>query len=780
MSIHKWDCRAVILIATLSLFASVSAPAAPAVITGKNLRVSVSTETNGREVVQIKDGDAWVDALDTGGSVLQSVGPGKAGNCVARSAIVRGPKIVVGGTCSNGTFSREIEPSPEADTILVTVHFWSTGLADAISVEDRMTFAPKPRRTDTPTEGPLDFVWSQDIKALKDELLPHWTFKSPAVIFQQGRVFAAIVPSLDSLTVTSLETQPVALDLDVTSGDRAWFSYGEVNTRPFGHSYFRRIDDQSLDSLSGPLTYQYWVLASPEPPRLGYRRISRFLWEKFGSPALKGSLDLQRNVKQPELFLFDDWRKEAWSHYADEKYWGFPCGGAQCGLLRSNRNPWGKGPPPKNDAWFDAWFQNLRTAYGWYAYAQRSNNFEMQAKAESVLNLALTSPQHNGVFPIIYLEDTKTWLPDDGWAGFADDYHTFCMSWTGYWLIRWAEDLIPARKAGILSFLRPYADFLVKVQQASGCIPSWFSERLQPRSEFRDFNAETAGSALFLAEFSEFAGEPKYLQAAIRAQAFIANQVIPRQRWYDFETFLSCARKPFDFYDRWTAQYPQNNLSTMQAAQALLKIYRLTKQAQYLEQGEQVVDYLLLTQQVWNHPLFSPKLVGGTTTQNTDAEWSDARQSYLAPLLLDYYQDTGRLDYLERAVAAARAGFATAPWENWGHMGHANAHGVLSSFHWGTGSQMAAVEMMAPILGDAFVNVARAHGVGFNACNVANVHVDGAVVSFDLVAEPSGRRLLVRFAGLDAHSAYKLIVNGREPVTANGAELASQGYWAQL
>ena len=42
----------------------------------------------------------------------------------------------------------------------------------------------------------------------------------------------------------------------------------------------------------------------------------------------------------------------------------------------------------------------------------------------------------------------------------------------------------------------------------------------------------------------------------------------------DFETFRSCARKPFDFYDRWTTQYPQNNLSTMQAAQAYLKLAR--------------------------------------------------------------------------------------------------------------------------------------------------------------------------------------------------------------
>ena len=199
----------------------------------------------------------------------------------------------------------------------------------------------------------------------------------------------------------------------------------------------------------------------------------------------------------------------------------------------------------------------------------------------------------------------------------------------------------------------------------------------------------------------------RYREAALRAQEFVTREVLPRQRWFDFETFLSCARKPLDFYDRWTAQYPQNNLSTMQAAQAYLRLYQATKRPELLETGEHVVDYLLLTQQVWSHPLLSPSLLGGTTTQNTDAEWSDARQCYLAVLLLDYYKVNGRLDYLERAVAAARSGFAVAPWENWAHKGFDDEPGSLTGIHWGTGSQMATVEMMSGLLGDAFVDVAE-------------------------------------------------------------------------
>ena len=93
-------------------------------------------------------------------------------------------------------------------------------------------------------------------------------------------------------------------------------------------------------------------------------------------------------------------------------------------------------------------------------------------------------------------------------------------------------------------------------------IPSWFDERLAPKADMGEFNAETAGSALFLAKLSELSSEPRYRNAAIRAQDFIDRSVIPRERWYDFETFVSCARKPFTFYDRWTAQYPRRTISS--------------------------------------------------------------------------------------------------------------------------------------------------------------------------------------------------------------------------
>src|SRR6202012_3145391 len=132
-----------------------------------------------------------------------------------------------------------------------------------------------------------------------------------------------------------------------------------------------------------------------------------------------------------------------------------------------------------------------------------------------ILNLALSSPHNGGAFSTIYMVATKQWIPSDGWASYDDSYHAFAMSWTAYWMLRWAEDLTPNRKTEILAFVKPYADFLLTQQEPSGVIPSWYyASTLKPRAEFRDFNAETTASALFLASLGELTGDQRYIASA--------------------------------------------------------------------------------------------------------------------------------------------------------------------------------------------------------------------------------------------------------------------------
>ena len=741
-----------------------------------SIRVEISgTGADAKQVISIRAKEGWSAALSAARSAMRigTLHSDTSEPCTITSYTdLKNPEgLLLRGDCGDtGTFERRLTFSSEPDVIDVSVRFALKAGRKVRSIEDRYDFSPVRRSSDTPLSGPLDFVWSQNIKSEAEDIIPNWCFKSPTVMMQQGAIFAALMPKLKER-----QSVPVALDLNVTSSPTPWMSYGALEAQPHGHSYFRRSPEYGPRVLAGFIEYSYSIVASVQPEKLGYRRVVRRLWAQTGRRDLLMSPDLQRNTVRPELELFDDWRRDAWLRYADEIYHEFECGGSQCGTLASNRNITGDWDKVQPDAWFNSWFQTLRTAYGWYLYGRTTNNPTIQRKAESVLNLALKSPQERGAFPTIYLLNDKRWIQDDGWAGFQDSYHAFCMSWTGYWMLKWANDLVPRRKEEILAFAKPYGDFLIAKQQSSGVIPSWYNKDLTPRPEFRDFNAETAGSALFLVELTRQTGEEKYARGAERAMDFITREVLPRQRWFDFETFKSCARKNFDFYDRWTTQYPQNNLSTIQAAQAYLALYQLTSDAKYLQLGTQVLDYLLLTQQVWNNPAFSPKLIGGFTTQNTDAEWSDARQGYAAVLLWNYYQATGELEYLERAVAAARSTFAVAPWENWAHTGFRDEPGAMTGFHWSTGSAMTSVEIMSSQLGDAFLDLRHQAGVGFNASSVRDVVVNGTQISFRLDRLERLRTATIHFSDVDPGAEYSIVCNNQQPQKIKGAILAREG-----
>lgn len=737
---------------------------------GSAIQIDADSAHATREIFSIKVDGAWQPVLATASPVHLVTSAGMEACSIAKVDLIEGA-LVFAGNCSVGAFVQRINLTAESDVVDVSTRLKLKDGASVNSVEDRYDFLP-PRHTSVDEHtGPLDFIWSQNIKSEQDDLVPTNSFKSPVLMMQQGKLFAALLPCLNER-----HAQIRALDLDVTSNDKPWMAYGAVPSQPHNHSYFRRRPDDKLETIDNTVEYDYSLVLSAQTPRLGYRRVVRLLWERLGHPALLASSGEQRNVLDHELNSFASWRNQAWQTYADRVYIGFACGNKKCGTLSSDRNYKGEWNHPEPDAWFNPWFQTLRTAYGWYLHGHATNDATMMSRAESVLNLALSSPQHSGAFSTIYLVNKRQWIPSDGWAGYSDSYHAFAMSWTAYWMLRWAEDLTPGRKSEILAFVKPYGEFLLAHQASSGVIPSWYyASNLRPRAEFRDFNAETTASALLLATLGGITGDQRFIAGAERGMSFIEREVLPRQRWFDFETFLSCARKEYGFFDTWTAQYPQNNLAEIQAPAAMLALYRLTHKPEYLEGGARMLDYLLLTQQVWNNPLYTPMLLGGFTTQNTDQEWSDARQGYAATLLADYYDATGDFEYLERAIAAARSTFAVAPWENWAHQGYPDKPGALTGFHWGTGSAMTSVEIMSPKLGDALIDLDARRGAGFDQCSVNDVDVAGDTISFRIASHSRERQFLVRFRGIDPARQYRIAWNGNRMDGLSGARLLEKG-----
>ena len=165
-------------------------------------------------------------------------------------------------------------------------------------------------------------------------------------------------------------------------------------------------------------------------------------------------------------------------------------------------------------------------------------------------------------------------------------------------------------------------------------------------------------------------------------------------------------------------------------------------------------------------------LLGGFTTQNSDAEWSDARQSQCGNILLDYYRATGKVEYLERGVAALRAQFPVSPSENWAHCGYGGGNRSISSFHWGQGSGMAGIDIDEDFLRDAIVDVAAGRGVGVNGLNLTNCTVRDGRIELTLSSPFAWQRnATVVFRHAEPDCRYRLFINGADLGERSGVDL---------
>ena len=209
--------------------------------------------------------------------------------------------------------------------------------------------------------------------------------------------------------------------------------------------------------------------------------------------------------------------------------------------------------------------------------------------------------------------------------------------------------------------------------------------------------AESGAVTQFLFELYKNDANPRYLQAALKGLSFVDRDVVPNRKWFDFETFWSCSPKLVALDDR-TRQWPANNLALIHTVDAICACRTkslITLNTLRREKRCWIICSFTaagVTNPVLDNLTSPVMLLGGFTTQNSDGEWSDARQSLAGDVILRYYRVTGKSEYLERGVEALRSQFPISPSENWAHKAY-GGKAVVSSFHWGTGSGLAGIEM---------------------------------------------------------------------------------------
>jgi len=181
------------------------------------------------------------------------------------------------------------------------------------------------------------------------------------------------------------------------------------------------------------------------------------------------------------------------------------------------------------------------------------------------------------------------------------------------------------------------------------------------------------------------------------------------------------------------------------AIDACTSLYAQTGDLAHLRVAGEIADYLALFQSTaacdW-----APAPYGAVASQNIGSRFGLATQADAAKAFADLYYLTDDSQYLDRSIAALRAGF-----------------GMIDPDH--AGNEAAAAAMLAiadelhSFYGDAIINVPGEWGRGLGASFINNLQVMARTIAFDLVSPlPHDAPATVRF--WQCPTEREVIVNG--------------------
>lgn len=593
------------------------------------------------------------------------------------------------------------------------------------------------------------FHWIPNIKNKPEQVAVEHTFRAPAVIVSADGYTAALLPDLNA---PKQGTPDRFLDLRLAQTETdapAVFTYGIGNAKTSGHVYYELDGTPFEVSGEGISLHAYLAVFKDCNDTETLRFITRFQWETFATPYESSILPQVIPFKQ-----YADYGNKMALQYLWQEGPEPDTGGITLVTFKRNDGVF-RGREYADDLWFHAWFNNMRTAMELAAFGEKE-------QAQQIARCLVSAPQQEGIFPTIYAPHDGGWIASSrDHGGGAHLYSLVDCAWSALWLRQFIREHGPVPNAE--RFLDNFRAFLCRAQNASGGFPCWVDANtlsIDPRLN------DAAASALplwFLGEELQLLDstlpidEYKSLQdAVVRGAEFIITQIIPAQRFEDFELYYSCSSKPLGYYDETTGLYGQNTLSIQWCAECLRVAYQLTNEARYLDKGLFCLSLLCLYQQVWNTPRLDFYTFGGFGVMNTDGEWNDARQAQFAETFMNYYDLTGDFEWIRRAVAAARAAFALMiieenreicprnyksadhnAWrhgssaENYGHGGNNEISGQ-SGFHWGVGSALVTAARIKQRYGDVLIDFKNRQAIGIDGLVVKDVTFDGEDISFTL------------------------------------------------
>ena len=652
---------------------------------------------------------------------------------------------------------------------------------------------------------PLELAWMPNLHRTEDGVCGDHFFRSPALIVYSDGFYAVLVPDLELFTAAG--SLPHALELrvfDTGPIEAPRLSYGICTYTVDGHIYTRHPAGLTAPLPHAEVSYGFDLFLGRGVTRqAAARTATAFLWERYGR---RFFADIR-----PQVLPFEEYgRRYSYAHELRDSVRQVTLGGKKCcGIDNAFRR----------GANFHAWENDLNTAFGVKYYARKWQRPDLAETADGILQLLLQAPLRSGAFPCVYnfadgrFEGTLYWTARA--ADFLNGYDNAAMGVTAWWLLYWHEHFgVPD-----LSFARAYGEFLRTSQMASGACPTYFLADLTPARQLRE-SATTAICGAVLAKLARLTGDAGLRKAALASGRFVRERIIPDLIFNDFETYYSCSPKPLHAIDPWSGIRPHCNLSVQWACDQMLALYLLTRDREWLSEGEYLLSILSLYQQVWKPSHRSGYLYGGFGVMNTDGEWNDGRQARFVPTFADYYLATGKTEYLERAVAACRAAFALMDMrenhangindvvmgkglqvgkevaggcaqpgmgyagENIHHSGRDDSASLWTGMNWSSGGGLAASAYLERMFGSVWVDCAARRVTPIDGVTVASCDWrDGALAlevrsALATLTYPYSerRQISVRFGGVPG-PGLAVRINGRDcgcpdgPALTNGLEL---------
>ncbi|MHA1311562.1 MAG: hypothetical protein ACTSQO_11655 [Candidatus Helarchaeota archaeon] len=690
-----------------------------------------------------------------------------------------------------------------------------------------------------------DFTWVPHLRPKMDQVIPAHVFRSPVMIYNKSDISIVIVPDLKLLGDYRPIQSIMDFNLRPNIDNEPYFYYGFGNYKPVSHILFKHNPKKMVKIKPGhTLTFGYNILVFKVKSILELlKKVNKFLWNMYGKNLLYDDFAPQVvpfdiNVKEGIAAILD--RHKCW---ADFKINTQDCGGffqnswlgkskrkykfithkniekhrgENISQIAGQESIWGKIvmhfsnslfwiklfdkltrnlPIIKRTAeiWNNAWFLNIRSGYGLRYFGEFWGDKDLIKKGTQILNTILNLTRIKGVFPsvifppqehdnnIITINGLKAFIP-------SNDFHLVDTCLTMYWALKYYQDFEQNQEIVIKS--AELIDLLEDIQLPNGAIPAYINFQEDNKTPIiKDLLIDSASSGaplMFIMEYYKVTNDPRCIVIAEKIASYLEKNIIPEDKWHDFEIFFSCTHLPFDFYDYNTKSHPMNTLCIYWNAAGLISLFRFTKNKKFLDLGERVLGVLSLFQQVWDMPYISFNTFGGFGSQNEDAELSDARQALFVRIFLEYYLETGKTEYMERGIAALRASWAMqllkeykeqcpgnikgintidgvdkgCILENYGHSGHDFRVPGYVMLDWGVGTSISTTAYVKKHFGDIFIDFERKIVFGIDGVLVLGYKFDKTQLNIDFKII-SGKTYVLIKGRAPVEPNYKIILNGK-------------------